>query len=120
MLPEHSPKHVAALADRDVVGEGRLERRQQVLRPARRLLDDGPVTFQYPFRAPGAKPFERASLGDLVARADLHDLDRIGIRALEAVDTHHHALTRFNPLLKSVGALADTLLGPPRVDARDR
>src|ERR1700730_5633496 len=79
VLAENSAKNFAALPDRDVVGEGRLERRQQVVGPARRALDRRAVAFEDFLRALGAQVLESACLRRLVPRADLHDLQLVRV-----------------------------------------
>src|SRR5450759_444963 len=120
VLAEHRAQHRAALADRRVVRQRRLERKHQVVRPARGAFELGKVLFDDHLRSPRPQTLERPCLSNLVARADLHDLDRSRAGLYIAVDSHHDALTRLAKPPQAVGAVGDAPLRPAAFDACHR
>src|SRR5438105_11829299 len=120
VFTENAAQHAAAFTDRHIVRERGLERRHQVVGSPRRTLELSEVPLDRGLRTPRAQLLQGPRLRDLVARADLHDLDgpRIGFGV--TIDTDHDALTRFDPALQAVGAVGDAALRPAGLDAADR
>src|SRR6267143_3336294 len=117
VFPPHLSERRAAFADGDVVGQGGLERRHQVLGTARPALDAGETAGDDRRITPRTQQLQGTSLGCLMARPDLHDLDLVRGVVGVTIDADHHPLTGLDPGLKPIGAVGDSALGPPRFDA---
>src|SRR5256886_2616956 len=117
ILAERLPEHVTALADRHVIGQRRLQHRQQVHRSASRFADRPQVPVDQISRTPRAQLRQRRRLFGLVLRAHLHDLDPVALVGRVAVHAHHDALARLDAQLELVRAFGDALLRPAALDA---
>src|SRR5207247_680109 len=87
-----------------------LEGRHQVVGSPRRTLELSEVPLDRGLRTPRAQLLQGPRLRDLVARADLHDLDGPRIGFCVTIDADHDALTRFDPPLQAVAVMASTVV----------
>src|SRR5207249_10007376 len=102
VFAEHTAQDAAALADRHVVRQGGLERRHQVVGPPSGTLQLREMPVDRGPRSSRAKLLQSSRLRDLVALADLHDLDRRRSSLRVAVYADHDAVAGFDPPLRAI------------------